>query len=239
MKLLLVIAVLFSSVSYAQELTYPELNVTPRATDRIKFEVKDEAGRAWSSHMAVQISALTTFVAGAMGNSSSNVNTTNNTTNNAESSAPALSMGIGAVWLGATVWAGMKYRPYRSYAKKMKKMRYKTKRQKLTAERLAEEEIKSLRRSGKRIRWASSISNLGAAVLLSGDVDPESDAALVNNVAFLTALAPIFFNYHWESVANEQDTYKKKIFAPVAMLPIMKNPLDNSQATGLSLLYTF
>jgi hypothetical protein len=235
MKLSIVLLMLISSVCFAQELKYPELNVTPRATARIKIEMKQEAGKAWSQHMAVSLSSISTLVAGAMSGSSIQ----EEKKEDGGDMAPTIAMAVGGAWLGATAWAAMAYRPYRKAYSRFKKMPYKTKREKLTVERLAEEELSQLRTLGKRIRWFSAVTNLAASGYLMGNLESESDAQIAAGFSALLALGPIFFKYHWEDVANEQDKYKKKIFSPVAMMPIMKNPFSNDRASGVSLLYTF
>lgn len=234
MKYLSVLILVFISInSFSQELSYPELNVTPRASERIKIELRDEAGRAWTSHLSVQLASIATLISGGMSSSSISDSKEDG------DMAPAIAMGVGAAWLGATTWAALSYRPYRRFYSRIRKMPYKTKRQKLTVERLSEEKINSLKKMGKRIRWFAAISNLAASGFLIDNVESDSDAQISASFSALMALGPIFFNYHWEDVANEQEKYKKKIFSPVAMLPIFKNPISGKTASGVSLLYTF
>lgn len=228
----MVTILLLNCKTFAQELMYPELNVTPRASDRIKLEVREESGKAWSSHMPVMFSALSTLTAGALG--ASEVNPESDL-----SSAPALAMGVGTLWLGATAWAAMKYRPYRSAYAKLKKLPRKTMRQKLTLERLAEEEINSLRSLGKRVRWFSVATNVIASGLVAGNSIEESNGQIAGSLAAAVAFAPLIFNYHWESVANEQEKYKKKIFRPVALLPVTHDPFNGKRSFGLNLAMTF
>lgn len=231
---LITILISFSLSTFAQDLSYPELQVTPRATDRVKIELREEAGRAWTSHLAVQLSGLATLVAGSMAGSAVD------TDKDEKEISPKIAMGVGLAWLGATSWAAASYRPYRSfYNDRMRKMSYKTQRDKLTAERLAEEEINSLRKLGTRIRWYSAVTNLAASGFLMSNVDSDSDAHKAAGLSALLALGPLFFNYHWEDVATEQEKYKKKIFAPIAMAPIMSDPFSNAKASGVSLIYQF
>jgi len=224
---------LMSFNGLAQQLSYPELQVTPRASARIKLEIRAEAGHAWTSYMPVQISALSTLAAASMMGSSVDTEKDENEV------SPKIGMVFGAAWLGATVWASMKYRPYRKSFSKYKKYPKKTKRQQLTFERLAEEELSSLRTLGKRIRWFSFVTNLVAAGYMQSSAKEDSDGQRVSGVAALLAFGPLFFNFHWEDVANEQDKYKKKIYAPVAMTPIIQDPFTLARATGVNLLFTF
>jgi hypothetical protein len=234
MKIIILALSLINLNAYSQDLSYPELNVVPKASERIKLEIREEAGSAWTSNLAVQLSALSTLTAGAMAGSSIDIE------KDEDEISPKIGIAVGGAWLGATAWAAMSYRPYKAAFKKLRKMPYKTKRQKLIVERLAEEELNSLRTLGKRIRWYSAVTNLAASVYLLDSVKDKSDAKMAASVSALLALGPIFFKYNWEDIASEQEKYKKKIYTPVAVTPIFNSPFNVSKsAAGLNLLYTF
>ncbi len=233
MMILALVLGLFTSLSFAQEMEYPELNVTPRASDRVRLEAREEAGKAWSSHFSIQLSALSTLAAGAM------VSANLDDEKNDRVLAPTVAMVTGALWLGVSTWSAISYRPYKETYLKLKKLPYKSKRDKLTVERLAEEELSAMRTMGRRIRWFSAATNLAASLFLLDSVKSDTDAEVAANVSSLLSVLPLFFKYHWEDVANEQDKYKKKIFSPVAMAPIITNPITQTKATGIALLYRF
>lgn len=239
----LLFAIMTTTVG-AQDLTYPELHVTPRASERIKIEAKQEANNTFKSFLPMQVSALSTFVAGMMlsGKVEDGL-APGKTVDNGKKAAPGVAMGISALWLGATTWASLKYRPYKSAYFKNKRMAYKTKREQLTMERMAEEEINSLKRLGKRMKWISVAMNLGLNSMLidanPDETDDQKGAKFVANLSAVIALAPLFFTTHWETVADEQEKYKKKIYAPVAMTPIMMDPSNKYAAAGASFLWQF
>lgn len=245
MKLIaaILLSILTTTVG-AQDLSYPELHVTPRASARIKLETKGEANNNFKSFLPMQVSAISTFVAAYMlsGKVEDGIEA-GDTVDDGKKAAPGVAMGISALWLGATTWASMKYRPYKSAYRKNKKMAYKSKREKLTVERLAEEEINSLKRVGKRMKWISVITNLGLGAMLNDanpDItDDQKGAKFVASLSQALAFAPLFFTTHWETVAEEQDKYKKKIYAPVAMTPILLDPTNTYAATGASFLWKF
>ncbi len=221
--------------SIAQELQYPELNVTPRASDRIKLELKDEKQNLDSSFLPIQLSAVATLVAGGM--SSSEIK--EDKEDEGGEKAPLLAMGVGLGWLGATVWASMKYRPYKTAYNKLKGFKGTSLRDRLTLERLAEEEINNLRSIGKKMRYLSVASNLIASGVLLENVEPKTDANMMAATSALVSLAPLFFKTHWEKVGNEQAKYKKKIFSPVAIIPVTHEPFQMKKAVGLNLMYQF
>jgi hypothetical protein len=239
MKLISLLWILLVATSVgAQELSYPELHVTPRASSRISMEVNDEASYAWKSHMPIQLSALTTLVAA----SALQGNAKDDKDDNMEM-VPGIVMGVSAAWIGATAWAAMKYRPYANAVEKLKKLPQGSMREKLTLERLAEEEMNSLRSMAQKIKWLSVITNLGMSALLvqanPGDTDDQKQARLMANLSGVMAFAPLFFSYRWETVANEQEKYKKKIYAPVAYAPIVQDPFSLTSATGMQLAWHF
>lgn len=218
----------------AQELSYPELQVTPRASKRIRMEIRDEASYAWKSHLPIQLSAVTTLIAASQ---------LQGKTKTDQEMVPGIAMGISALWIGATAWAAMKYRPYRAAYMHLKKLPKKSKRDLLTYERMAEEEINSLKSIAIKLKWLSVATNLALAGSLMGanpnDTDTEKAANNMAGFAALMAFAPLFFDYRWERVANEQEKYKKKIYAPVAMAPLFKDPTQKFSATGISMLWTY
>jgi hypothetical protein len=241
---------LFALVSMAQELSYPELNVTPRASKRIKLEVSDEASHNFKSFLPIQVSALTTIAAGfSLSGKVEDHLATNpgDTVDDGDKAAPSIAMGVGALWIAATTWAAASYRPYNNgYVKlksQMKKMGKMSKRDMLTIERLAEEEINSLAKMGMRLRWLSFATNAGIASMLNSSnaqkTEDQEGAAFVANLSMVTALAPLFFKTRWEHVADEQEKYKKKIYAPVSMTPILTDPTKTVAATGFNLLWTY
>lgn len=235
MKLIALLIMTFSALVQAQDFSYPELNVVPRATERIKMEVGSEESYAWKSNMPLQIASLLTLTTGAM--ASSNIKE-----DKEEDYASEISMLVGAGWLAASVWASMKYRPYRSSYLKMRKMPYKTKREKLLKERMAEEEINTLRSIGKKIRWAGALTTLAASLNLQSSIDSDSDegkrAETLAGVSAAVSLATLFFPNRWERVADEQEKYKKKIYSPVSIAPALLNT-DKGLASGLALAWNF
>lgn len=235
MKLFALLATLLMATTVgAQDLSYPELHVTPRASARVKMEIREEASYAWKSNLPIQLSAATTLAAAMQlqGN-----------TREDQEMIPGIAMGVSAAWIGATAWAAMAYRPYKASYLKLKRMKKKSKRDILTFERMAEEEINSLRSVATKLKWLSVFTNLSMAGLLMsanpGETDDEKSASNIAGIAGLMAFAPLFFEYRWERVANEQEKYKKKIYAPISWAPIMMDPSNKYTATGMSLTWGF
>lgn len=233
MKLFTIFLGFFSLCTFAQSLHYPELEVTPRATERVKIETQNESSDAWTSNLPIQVSAVATFVAGAMSAGSIDDDKEDGKL------APTLAIGVGALWIGATTWAAMKYRPYKQAYADLKKYPYKSEREKLIAERMAEEELDSLARLGRNMRYLSVATNLAASAFMLENVEQESDAKFAAGISALLSLTPLFFKYSWEKIACDQKKYKKKIYSPITMAPMIRRTSDGNFTSGLSLAYQF
>lgn len=234
MKWLLLVIFYVSNLSvYSQDLTYPELEVVPRASKRLEIEYVQENKNKWTEHMAIQISSLSTLVAGAM--LSGNVNKDKDD----REFSPIIGMGVGALWLGATFWASQSYKPYRRALINVRRIKGESKRDILTRERLAEEEIKQMARIGKRARWLSFITNTGASAYMLGSAKSGTDAQSVATLSAVLSFLPLFIPYTWENVKDEQESYKKKIYGPVTLAPILQEPFTLKSATGMNLVFNF
>src|SRR4051794_25473824 len=67
--LMAILSFTFASMSFAADTKhydYPELLVSPRASERLQREAKQEEHNSWTSHIPIQTSALTTFFAATM-----------------------------------------------------------------------------------------------------------------------------------------------------------------------------
>lgn len=236
MRILCLSLVLLSSNLLAQSLEYPELNVTPRASERLKIEASREDDSAYSQFYAIQVSGLSSLVAGVMGMSE----TSKDAEDDGRDILPSVAAGIGLAWVGATYYMASSYRPYKAAYIKLSKMPYKSTRDRLTMERLAEEELHALKSMGRKMRWISAVSNLALAGAVMDTTEKESDAKMAAGVAAAFAIGSVFFPLHWEKVSDEQDQYKKRIFSPVALTPaLFKDIKSNKNVMGMNLVMSF
>jgi hypothetical protein len=224
---------LASNQASAQSYSYPELNVVPRATQRLNMEYKWMSKNRNSVHRSIQISALTTFLAGVT--MSSDVDTTKDE----DEYSPKFGMFVGLAWLGTTFYLSRSYRPYLQGIKSAKKVRGNSKRAQLTRERIAEEQIRDAARFGRKLKWMSFLTNMAAAGYMSSKAKSESTGQTLSAVAALAAFTPFLFGYRWEVVEEEQERYKKKIYGPVASTTILRDPITNSNVPGLFVSLNF
>lgn len=205
-KFLLLGAFICSSV-IAQDFAYPELSVSPRASERLKIEEAENS--SWLIHAPLQISAITTLAAGL--NSSSIKN------GNSDKSAFTAATAVGAGWLGVSLWMQLYYKPYYLGLQSIKRIPNKSQREQLIYERMAEEHINSAASLAKKIKWISFVTNLGTSTWVMSESEAGSTGKTLGIVGAVAAFGPLLFPYRWESIAEEQKNYKKKIFGPITM----------------------
>lgn len=217
-----------------KSLDYPELQVTPRASERLKMEATSEYEKRWQTHWPIQISALSTFIAGivAQGQIPNNSNPEKESEN---AKASQLAGIVGGTWLIASGLLMSNYTPYKQGWDKIKNSPTSSKREDLTRERLAEEYIRIPSSLASKLEWMSLISNLAISAYLGGRSSGKgSDAAAI---AACMSFTPILFSYYWHDVYENQEIYKKKIFAPISLQPFASS--SQGLVVGLSGSWSF
>lgn len=214
------------------KLTYPELEVTPRASDRLEIEAKRERQRAWSTHLPLQFSALATLYAGMNVDGQADLSADEK---DKFSSQKSLAVGVGVGWLALTGLMATSYRPYRTGLSEISKLPKGTDREQLTRERIAEESMNAPASLATKLVYFSAISNLAASALLFKDANADSRKTVA--FAMVSAFAPFLFEYRWSEVANQHREYKKKIYGPLANVILVPTP--DLHGPGLGVLWTF
>jgi hypothetical protein len=201
-----------------KDLDYPELQVVPRASDRLRMEAREE-GRAWFyQHWPIQLSGLATLVTATYGASEIREVSTTDTARNAAFDAQGkkvLMVGqlIGAGWfVGGILWGLRK--PYRTGLVEISKVQGKDLRSQLMRERLAEETLESPAKLVKPLRYASVTTNLIISLLMGSFLSDEGRvvAAGAATLAFL----PLIYEDPTMSTWEKHQEYKRKIYGPVS-----------------------
>jgi len=218
----------FSAFAQSDKLTlnYPELNVTPLASDRLRTEANLSEGQFYPYFPGILASSAT-LVAGFLAMGTDDPNGTQEEKDEDKSIA-LLGTGIGFLWLGLHVYYANYYTPYSDGLEEIKNLPNKRTRDKLTRERRAESHLRRAKRHGKYMRWLSSITLLGANIAIASSVqnDPNGSsderAEAISYAAAAGSLLTLLFPYHWEKIWWEQRDYKKKIYAPVSTFAPIK-----------------
>ena len=160
---------------------YPELVVTPRASQRLQVEEKTEKSGAWTRYIPFQISAASTLYAGV--STMSDPGKPLSEKEKAEGlepeskSAGKVAMLIGGGWLGTTVAMSLLYRPYKKGMSVIAGMKAGSKREILARERAAEEYIQAPASLMRKLKWLSVLSNFAASGYAAGTAEENGPLA--------------------------------------------------------------
>lgn len=232
----------------AQEFDYPELSVTPRASDRLEMEAAKAESQKWSTHLNLQVPAAMTFMSGlwiALNPTSkkfyynSNGTGVNTTANYEGEYAQWAGLVVGSAWMAVTLGMNLFYQPYVSANKEISAMPKKSQREQLTRERLAEETIHSAGSLVRKLKWLSFFTNLGTNAYMASQTTNGSLAQILCGVSAAAAITPLLFSHPWAEISNAQGDYKKRIYAPVASAGFIPDYAAGSLAPGMSLSFFF
>jgi hypothetical protein len=217
---------------------YPELSVVPRATDRIILEAQKDREQRWRTHLPTLIPALGNILAGTalLVNGTRSDLTPSDTSSKA---APWVGIGVGIAWTGIILGVVDKQDFYQEGIQEAARIQVKSQRDQLLRERLAEESIQRAGTLARKIKWMSAVTNLGAAAFMAGAAKEKSFSRYVAFGAAATALVPFLFPTRWEKTDSIHKDYKRRIYAPMAGVTLLPDPIGNSWAPGLSLALRF
>ena len=197
-----------------ESLDYPELQVVPLASRRLKIEATDEDKNWWYVHWPIQVSALSTMVLPIVLESHKKDDLD-------AAQASDFSTGktgsylLGAGWLTATILLGMQ-KPYKKAYKEARSVKGKDKRSRLLRERNAEEALEKQARLMKKLKWAAAISNAVAAINLNTYI--KSTGNIYGITGVLVALLPLWFEDRHVYTHRKHMEYKQNIYTPVTRL---------------------
>jgi hypothetical protein len=193
-------------------LDYPELQVVPRATDRLLMETQNEREYGWIAFWPYQVSSIATLLAGnrLRGNYKDSVVSDQDKKDSDTIGMGAMAVGIGG--LGLSVFL-IRMDLYGDAFRRVKTVKVTDKRSDLLRERLAEE---SLEKPAHLINMLTTVSvatnliaNIAVATQANGDV--RTYAAIGALAAFL----PWMFENRYIDNWRKQQEYKRKIYTPL------------------------
>jgi hypothetical protein len=228
-----ILCLTFSKFASAETaLSYPELDVVPRATERLNMMIEKEKSNRLLSNLPMQISAISTLATGLM--QLNNVDTFKDPANK----SPAAGIIVGTAWLGINYLVGSRYHVYESSAAEINKISGKTNRDQLMRERLAEEGINNAAQLASRLKWLSVASNFGANAFMLGKVKKDTGAQVMGAFSLLASFSPVLFTSDWEKVATDQNSYKKKVYGPIFTSSLFQTS-EGRFTPGLLMAYSF
>lgn len=205
---------------FLNSLDYPELQVVPRASERIQMDGQMEANNGYMMFWPFLLSSGTTMIVALMSKNKFKAGKEDDEDfrRNADFKVNAAA-GLSAAWFGLTYFVSAS-EPYNSTLQKINSIKGRDKKSMLLRERLSEEAMQKPAELIKMLAYASTITNVIAAGGLMDVVS--SDYNMYASVAILTAFLPLIFKNKYVENYEKQLEYKRKIYAPVVYTDMYK-----------------
>jgi hypothetical protein len=224
-----------------KDFEYPELLVSPSASDRLANEAKNENKDRWSIHWAIQASALTTLMAGLQSNGDPGKNADEAARKGEEvgsKTAAKTATYVGGLWLVATTAMSASYTPYQSGVNGLKGMPQANKKDRLAYERYAEESIYGASRVATVMKWTAFATNAGASMMVVQNAYKPMTRGM-GALAVVGSTLPLLFEHRWNSVQRFQGEYKKRIYGPLSQVQFSLMPKGDAMAAVTQMSWNF
>jgi hypothetical protein len=213
-----------SEFDFLQALDYPELQVVPRASDKLMMEAQFERESGWGNYLPFQLSAGVTIISGLMLDGKYKADFLDPQKADMDFATKG-SVAVGVAWLSLTYYL-YQQQPYASDLAKIKNIKGKDKRSDLTRERLSEEALERSSRVMKIATWGSVLSNLAINGVVLARTDHNN--SLYPAAGLVAAFLPLIFQSRYIVNYDKHLEYKRKIYAPVATLLPFQPRVDGS-----------
>lgn len=217
-------------------LDYPELQVVPRASERLTMESQEEKGRIISPYWPVQLSALSLIYAGIYSSGKYKVDDPSDSQKKENQMATQMAMLTGGLWLGSTFYL-TNVLSYTSELQNIKKITGKDKKSQLLRERLSEEALERPARIAYMINTMSVLSSLVCSLYVatqSSQANPGYSNFSIA-LAFLPWIIDNRITMNWEKHLE----YKRKIYAPLSMGTMQYNDSSKKWEPRLTFNWVF
>jgi hypothetical protein len=214
---------------------YPELQVVPRASERLAIEAKAEDNGAAVMHWPLEVTGLATVAVSF----AAKANLVANPTTKQQSDAATISSIGAAVGLG-TVASGVLLglqRPYRSGLNAINKYPGKDDRSMLLRERLAEEDLEKAAETMRVVEDVVVTTNVIMNVASAWHANETGQIVAAVGVAM--SFLPWVFEDRSIEIYEKQIEYKKKIYVPLASASFHYEPLNKSFTPEPTLTWMF
>lgn len=205
---------------FLNALDYPELQVVPRASERLQMDGSVESRDGYMMFWPFLAASGTTMVIALMHKNHFKPGSENDESFRANADFKVnAAAGLSAAWFAATYFISAS-EPYNSALYKINQVKGRDKKSMLLRERLAEEAMQKPADLVRMLAYGSTITNFIAAAGLLDTVN--SDYNLYAGVAMLTSFLPLIFKNKYQENYEKHLEYKRKIYAPVVFTDLYK-----------------
>lgn len=192
-------------------LDYPELQVVPRASERLILESSAARDKGVMSLFPYVLSSTMTLTSGILVNSSMRPDM-DDAWKQETAKATKTAMVIGVAGLGLAYWF-LNSDQYGTSLNQIRAFKNKDRRTELLKERLAEETFEKTSTMISQWKWIFALVNFAASAELTGK--STGDNNVVPGLSMTAALLPLFITTSYESNYQKQLEYKKRIYVPL------------------------
>lgn len=205
---------------FLNSLDYPELQVVPRASERLQMDAALERDNGYMMFWPFLASSGTTMIVALMSKGRFKEGKENDSAfrRNSDFKVNAAA-GLSAGWFALTYFVSAS-EPYGVALSKVNKIKGNDKKSLLLKERIAEEAMQKPAELVKMLAYASTITNVIAAAGMMDIVS--SDQNIYAGIALLAAFTPLIFKNKYQENYEKQMEYKRKIYAPVVYTDVYK-----------------
>lgn len=222
---------------------YPELQVVPRASERLLAEAKVEKDMRYMYNWTFFASGVSTLFAGYSLSSNFNPDFSNGTSEmkvklDEKNNAALFSEIVGLSWIGIGYYL-TEQSAYSTAYTQMRKMRGNgtDKKSELLQERLSDEAIESSRNLLSTLTYASVISNSVTSLISMSYANNVSRT--YSAIALFGAFLPVIFPHRYIEVYQKQNEYKRKIYAPLVYMDYKQIKYESSLTPHLNISWNF
>lgn len=218
-----------------KSLDYPELQVVPRASERLVLEsnlIRDEGILTVFPYLAA---SLFTTASGLAVAANLRPEITEEDKSDAKTNSN-IAIGVGLGGLAISYWY-IYTDHYGSTVNQIRGLRNKDKRTELLRERLSEEAFEKSASLVSKWKWVFAVANFIACAQLTGKSTGNNNA--FPTLGLGTALLPLFITSNFESNYNKQQEYKKRIYTPITWFDYQYNRTDAQWNPTLTLAWHF
>lgn len=218
-----------------ENMGYPELQVVPRASERLRMEAKAENGSWFVTHWPIELSGLATFYAGYSSKGNETENLSSKQKDDRQTIA-TVAEAVGLAWVAGGILIGGQ-RPYANGDYHVRKNNGKDERSALLRERLAEEALEKPARTMRILQTVAVITNFTASAANALYVNDQGK--MVAGVSAILAFLPLMFEDHNILVYEKHIEYKKKIYAPLKSASMHYDPSSKTLTPLTTLTWNF
>lgn len=216
-------------------LDYPELQVVPRASERLALEAASVRDRGVMLLFPYLASSVMTLSSGLLVSSGLKPDIIGQDREDALT-ATKLAIGVGAAGLGMVYWYTYADH-YGTQLAQIRAFKNKDRRTELLKERLAEEAFEKSANMITQWKWIFAFANLAASAQLTGKT--KGDSNVIPSLSVAAAFLPLMITTSYETNYSKQLDYKRRIYVPLTWFDYGYNSLVANWQPQLNAVWTF